>query len=519
MNKLARRSLQGLILIVVLVVLGWIFADQLMPRAVGAPGHALPVVPGQTAIDRAVEPQLAAHPDESGAVMVSDGLDAFALRAATARASGRSLDAMYYIWHDDITGRLLGRELWMAAKRGVRVRLLLDDMDTAGKDAALVALDAHPRIEIRLYNPARNRSGPDRVLEMLVRGLNLNHRMHNKAWIVDNRLAIVGGRNIGEEYFDASTEANFHDMDVALAGPVVDQASAIFDRFWNSEAVIPVDAMTSVSKKEIDAFLAMIEAESNTEAAQKYLLRVAREVPIADYFEGAVPIHWSARMQVLSDPPLKWKEDSRPEWLVEHLARQLGSTRQQAMLISPYFVPGESFTGKLVASVAAGKEIGIITNSLAANDVLAVHGGYSRYRKDLLKGGVQLHELRAQSGDVTGRSLLGSSGASLHTKAYVIDDEQGFIGSFNLDPRSMKLNTEMGLLFEQPGLAKALADEYRYLSSPTLSYQVTLDETGQLVWLDARSTPPARLHKEPESSTWQRAVATVMRWLPIESQL
>ena len=519
MNKIARRSLSTLALLIVLVALGWLFADQLMPAAVGAPSHVLPVVADQTALDRAVEPQLAAHPGESGAVMLSDGLDAFALRAATARHAGRSLDVQYYIWHNDITGRLLGRELWLAAERGVRVRLLLDDMDTVGKDAALVALDAHPKIEIRLYNPARNRSGPDRVLEMLVRGLNLNHRMHNKAWIADNRLAIVGGRNIGEEYFDASTESNFHDLDVGLAGPVVGQASAIFDRFWNSKAVIPVAAMTDVSKAEIDRFIRDIEAESDTEAAQKYLRRVAREVAIDAYFEGAVPIHWGARMQVLSDPPIKWKDDSRSEWLVEHLAKQMRQTKQQALLISPYFVPGESFTNTLVSSVAAGKEIGIVTNSLAANDVLAVHGGYSRYRGQLLAGGVQLHELRAQPGVVAGRSLLGSSGASLHTKAYVLDEEQGFIGSFNLDPRSMKLNTEMGLLFEQADLAKALAEEYRYLASPRLSYEVALDDQDRLVWLDARSMPPATLHKEPESTAWQRAVATVMRWLPIESQL
>ena len=519
MKKIARRSLQGLLLVIVLAGLGWLFADQLMPAAVGAPGQALPVVAGQTPLDRAVEPQLAAHPGESGAIMVNDGLDAFALRAATARNAGRSLDAMYYIWHDDITGRLLGRELWMAAERGVRVRLLLDDMDTAGKDHALAALDAHPLIEIRLYNPARNRSGPDRVLEMLVRALNINHRMHNKAWIADNRVAIVGGRNIGEEYFDASTGTNFHDMDVALAGPVVDQASAIFDQFWNSQAVIPAEAITNPSKADIDRFIASVDADSHNEDAKKYLQRVANEVPIQDYFDGAVPIHWGTRMQLLSDPPLKWKDETRSEWLVEHLANQMRQTKQQALLISPYFVPGESFTDGLVTNVAAGKEIGIVTNSLAANDVLAVHSGYARYRKPLLAGGVRLHELRAQPGETTDRSLLGSSGASLHTKAYVLDGEQGFIGSFNLDPRSMKLNTEMGLLFHQPELAKALAAEYGYLASPKLSYEVKLDDKGKLVWLDKRTAPATELRKEPESTAWQRGVATVMRWLPIESQL
>lgn len=519
MKKAARLMLYVILVLLALVVLGWIFTDQLMPSAFGPPGHALKVEPGQTPLDRAVEPQLATHPGESGAVMVSDGLDAFALRAATLRAAGRSLDAQYYIWHNDITGRLLGREIWMAAERGVRIRLILDDMDTSGKDDALAALDAHPLIEIRLYNPARNRSGLSRVLEMIVRALHINHRMHNKSWITDNRVAIVGGRNIGVEYFDASTESNFHDLDVVLAGPAVDQASAIFDQFWNSESVIPVSALTKESEAKIERFIANVNKESQGEDAKVYLQRVAREVPIQSYFDGTMKVHWSPHMAVLSDPPEKWKKETRSEWLVERIARQMGTTQKKALLISPYFVPGDNFTDKLVGGVASGKEVGVITNSLAANDVLAVHSGYMRYRKPLLAGGVTIHELRAQPGVTPDRSLLGSSGASLHTKAYVLDDAQGFIGSFNLDPRSTKLNTEMGLLFEQPGLAKELTGEYQHLASPVLSYEVKLNDQGKLVWLDERTTPPTELHKEPDSKAWQRAAVKILSWLPIQSQL
>jgi len=519
MKKLARRSLYAVAVLLALIGLGWLFADRLMPGAVGAPGHALPAVSGQTPLDRAVEPQLAAHPGQSAAVMISDGLDAFALRAATARAAGRSLDLQYYMWHDDVTGRLLGRELWRAAERGVRVRLLLDDMHSTGKDAVLAAIDAHPLIEIRLYNPARNRSGPRRMLEMIVRGLNLNHRMHNKAWIADNRIAIVGGRNIGEEYFDASTESNFHDLDVILAGPVVGQGSEIFDTFWNSEAVIPFSAIHRTSPDALAGVLAGVDAESEGPQARKYLQRVAQDTSLRSYFNGSVNVHWGERMELLSDPPVKWKDEYRQQWLVEHLARQMRQTRRQALLISPYFVPGDNFTHDLVATVASGKEVGVITNSLAANDVLAVHGGYSRYRKRLLAGGVRIHELRSDPDVRTDTSLLGSSGASLHTKAYVLDGEQGFIGSFNMDPRSMKLNTEMGLLFQHPGLASDLAGEYRYLAGPAMSYAVELDGKGKLHWVDARARPPARLDHEPDTRLWQRAAATLMRWLPIESQL
>ena len=522
MRMIIKLLLWTLAIVLVLVASGWLLADWLQPRAVGVPSQALPAQPDQTDLDRAVAPLLLQHPGQSGAVLVNDGLTAFAVRAMTARSAGRSLDLQYYIWHDDITGRLLAREAWMAADRGVRVRLLLDDLSTKGSDRKLLALDAHPNIELRVYNPLRNRTGLFRIVEMVQRSFSLNHRMHNKAWIADGRVAVVGGRNVGVEYFDASHQANFHDLDAILVGPVVDQASAIFDRFWNSEAVVPIQALVRKPPHTLDAMLRQVDAETTSADARRYLDRVFARFDADAYFDGTSDagkrVHWSAAMQVLSDPPDK-RGGQRDDWLMSMLQQQLASANHSLQLISPYFVPGPTLTEHLTALVAQGRRVGIITNSLAANDVLAVHSGYRRYRTSLLQGGVTLHELRASRGGERDTSAFGSSGASLHTKAFLVDGQRGFIGSFNLDPRSAWLNTEMGLLFHDAGLGAELAAEFDHLARPQLSYAVSIHADGSLRWQDGSTDPPTLLPDEPQATAGQRAMVAVLDWLPIESQL
>ena len=520
MKKRVKRLLGwGLFTLVVMVGSGILLADHLMPPATGAPSQALAVVEGQTALDRELAPLLARHPGRTGAILIPDGLDAFAARALSARQAGRSLDLQYYIWHDDLTGHLLMYEAWKAAERGVRVRMLLDDINTSGKDAALLALDTHPNIEIRVYNPFRNREGIARLLEMVQRMFSITHRMHNKAWIADNRVAVVGGRNVGLEYFDAAEDTNFRDLDLLVFGPAVEQASAIFDEFWNSEAVVPIAALTDKDADRLAAVLAQIAQEARGDAARVYLDKVDASPSVRAYLARELTPFWSERLRVLSDPPLKWKADARGQGLAAELAAELGQAQHKALLISPYFVPGDEGVAMFNRLVAErGAQVGVVTNSLAANDVVAVHGGYANYRKPLLRGGVKLYETMPQRAQAES-SLFGSSGASLHTKAFVVDDRLGFIGSFNLDPRSIDLNTEMGVLFDDPALGVALRDEYRRLAGPDKSYWVYLDSDGDLRWLDRATDPPRMFAVEPESTRWQRAQAWVVRWLPIESQL
>lgn len=516
-----RRGLRWLGLLVtvlaLLVISGLLLADHLTPTSMGAASHVLPVQPAQTAIDRELAPALARHPGQSGVAFLSDGMDAFAARSAITRHAGRSLDLQYYLWHDDLIGHLMARELHQAAERGVRVRILLDDMNAHDKDALMLALDQHPNIEIRLYNPFRNRAGVWRVVEMVQRVFSVNHRMHSKAWIADGRAAIVGGRNIGEEYFSARPDVNFRDLDLLVAGPAVDQANRIFDAYWNSETAVPVSALAFYTPAQLRLHIRESDHEATLEAAQPYLQRVAASPTAAAYFRQGVDLHWSPNVAIVSDPPMKHKRDDQHDWLVTRLVHELQTVQHKALLISPYFVPGEEGTAGFAAMAQRGATVGVITNSLAATDVAAVHSGYMHYRAPLLRSGVHLYELKAR-GHGEGAGLFGSSGASLHTKAFMLDDRRGFVGSFNLDPRSAYLNTEMGVLFDDPVLAAQLREEYLRLADPAQSYWVTL-HNDQVRWLDPAADPPALLDREPDTSFWLRTTARVISWLPLESQL
>jgi putative cardiolipin synthase len=517
-RRLLRGVAAGVLALAALVGSGLLFNDRLAPRASGARSHALPLQAAQTAIDRELVPILARHPGQSGALLLPDGLDAFAARAISARRAGRSLDLQYYIWHDDFTGRLLAREAYAAAARGVRVRILVDDLNAAGLDPQLMALDAHPHIELRLYNPFRNREGFARGIELVQRVFSVNHRMHNKAWIADGRVAIIGGRNIGEEYFQAASQFNFHDLDVLLFGPAVAQASTIFDDFWNSAAAVPIAALNQATPRELERFMSAADDAALQARARPYLARVAASRNVRGYRQGALAPHWSRQLQVVSDPPLKWSDDDRGDWLVTRLGRELAEVRHKALLISPYFVPGDSAAKALGGIARRGATVGVVTNSLAANDVPAVHGGYAGYRLPLLRDGVSLYEIKLR-GMPEMAGALGSSGASLHTKAMVLDDARGFIGSFNLDPRSAYLNTEMGVWFDDPALAAEVRAEYLRLASPAHSYWVFRDRDGAARWLDRAASPPRVLATEPDASLPRRALARVLGWLPIESQL
>lgn len=518
-KPLWRRLLRVMAIIIaallLLVLSGLLLTDHLTPQARGTTSQVLPLQPAQTTIDRQLAPLQAAHPQQSGVAFLSDGMDAFAARAMITEHAGRSLDLQYYIWHDDLIGHLMAKALYDAAERGVRVRILLDDMNAKDKDALMMALDAHPNIELRLYNPFRNRSGIARTLELVQRAFSVNHRMHNKSWIADGRIAIVGGRNIGEEYFSARSDVNFQDLDLLVAGPAVQQANQIFDDYWNSDAAVPISALATYSDAQLRQLLRQSDRDALHAKARPYLQRVADSRQRQRL--SPEPLHWSLQVRIVSDPPMKHRDDVRDTWLVTELVRQLQSTRSKALLISPYFVPGAEGLEGLSAMAGRGAQVGVVTNSLAANDVAAVHGGYMGYRVPLLKAGVQVYELKAH-GEPGDSSLFGSSGASLHTKAFVVDDRRGFVGSFNLDPRSAYLNTEMGVLFDDPVLGARLRQEYLRLADPQHSWWLALGADDELRWLE-RQAPPHWVEREPGSSLGKRWTARVISWLPLESQL
>ena len=493
---------------------------SLPPRPVQADSLALAAATG-TPLDTALAPVQAAHPGESGFRLVPNGVEAFALRGFSARAAGRSLDVQYYIWHNDLTGRLLARELLRAADRGVRVRVLLDDLDARANNLALAGLDAHPNIEVRLFNPFASRSGSvSKSTEMVTRLSRMNHRMHNKAWIADNRIAIAGGRNIGDEYFGASENVNFLDTDFVMLGPAVQALSASFDSYWNSAAVWPVAVLSP--KQVNDATLAKLRVATDDvtgqAAASAWVQALAGTDAVKRIQAGDIEFHWASVWQVLSDDPMKSQLGESPierSAVLRGFREAMRESKTSITLVSPYFVPGKQGSAGLVDLAKRGRSVSILTNSLAANDVAAVHGGHSRYRDALLDGGVLLWELKPDTGQQTGSSLFGSSGASLHSKSAIFDNDSIFVGSFNLDPRSVSLNCELGILVNDPALAAELAALFARVTSGERAWRVDHDDAGKLRWSDGTQT----LHREPGASLPRRATAKLFRWLPFDSQL
>jgi putative cardiolipin synthase len=484
----------------------------------GLPGSAIAASESGTFLDRSIKPLLDDHPGESGLCLLTDNLQAFALRAATARKAERSLDLQYYYWKDDLTGSLLAHEVIQAADRGVRVRLLIDDISSRSGDRNYLALEKHPNIQVRLFNPTRCRdSNLMRGAELLLRYWSVNRRMHNKSWIVDNRLAVVGGRNIGDAYYDAAREANFRDMDVAAIGPVVEEASTVFDSYWNSSFVFPIRKLARPIKADLGRLRRRCEAISHRDRAQPYLQRVEEDRMLAEMRTGDWCLHWTSSAKIVADPPEKAASKQVDGWLSKVILSVLSSAKERVDLTSPYFIPHDSGTETLVRLASQGVRISVLTNSLAATDVAAVHGAYVRYREPLLRAGLRLFELKPR-GPREHVSLFGSRGASLHTKAIVVDGISGFIGSFNFDPRSAALNTEMGLLFKHPQLAGEMLAVFSQETSPDRSYRVLMRD-GRLSWKDDAGDAPMVFDHEPEASLRRRFVAWVISMLPLESQL
>lgn len=489
---------------------------QLPPRMETPDQQAMaPATTGELAAR--VLPAQARHPGESGFRLVSTGTEAYALRAFSAQTASSSLDIQTYIWHADLTGKLLARQALAAADRGVRVRILVDDFDARAKNSGFAALDAHPEIEVRMYNPLASRSGSfAKAAEFSTGFARLNHRMHNKSWIADNRIALVGGRNLGDEYFDAHAGTNFVDLDLLMAGPAVAKVSENFDRFWNSPSNYPIAQLSPEAVNEgalARLRTALDQAQAELQASP--YLQVLREDPqVRDLFNGDTVLHWTADWQFVSDDPMKGllPMGQRSE-VLQALLPAMAKAQDEVALISPYFVPGENGTSQIISLVERGVDVRILTNSLAATDVAAVHGGYSRYREELLASGVQLWELKP-AGDRGEFSLAGSSGSSLHTKAVIIDSREIFVGSYNIDPRSTSLNCEQGVLAAHPELAEEMRVLYQRQIQGDRAWKVSLPD-GELSWTDGSQTWTG----EPDSAASQRFLAWLMKILPVESQL
>ena len=465
-------------------------------------------------------PLVQAHPSRSGIVALPDGHDAFAARVLLTDAAERTLDARYYMWHNDMSGSMLFSALRRAADRGVQVRLLLDDNNTAGLDPVLAALDAHPNVEVRLFNPFKVRRW--RLLGYLTDFKRLNRRMHNKSFTADGQATVIGGRNVGDEYFDAGQAPWFVDLDVLAIGPVVSDVSRDFDRYWASASsipaarVLPPATTTSIAAAAADA----ARVEQHPDAAA-YGEALASSSFVRDLLAHRLTFDW-AGTRMLSDDPAKGLGRAPEDALLWHRLKEiLAAPMHELRLVSPYFVPGRAGVEALAVIARQGVKVAVLTNALEATDVAAVHAGYAKRRKSLLAAGITLFELkRAPSGSRkrvgwTGRSGSGSSASSLHAKTFAVDRSRVFVGSFNFDPRSARLNTEMGFVIDSTALADALARRFAD-EVPTSAYQVGLGDTGELRWIDRHDGVEVVREEEPGTGVWRRFTVAVLSVLPIE---
>jgi cardiolipin synthase C len=467
--------------------------------------------PQETKLGRALAPAAAQHPGMSGFHVLGNGMDAFVARMALAEAAERTLDLQYYIFHSDLTGKLILDSLVRVADRGVRVRLLIDDTAAKGKDAALATIASHPQIEVRVFNPSPGRSGAAWLFGAAADFDRINHRMHNKMFVADNQAGVVGGRNIGDEYFGAREGVNFADMDLLAMGPVVQDLSRSFDDFWNSEWAYPIEALHT-AKPAPDALekgREMLAAHRLAAQDSDYAKRL-RDSDLLKRLEGRdLPLVW-APARVVYDRPEKAGSEGRPAddlKLQSQIKSDVSEARSEILISSPYFIPGERGVASFRHLREKGVRIRIVTNSFAGNDVALVHSGYAKYRKDLLKLGVELYELKPSLAESPEKDQqrFGSSGASLHAKAFIIDRERVFVGSLNLDPRSVDLNTELGFIVESRELAEMLARQFDELIRPAYTYRLELGpQDGDLVWITEENGREVRFTRDPDVGFWRR---------------
>ncbi|HEX7385082.1 MAG TPA: phospholipase D family protein [Burkholderiaceae bacterium] len=469
-----------------------------------------------TRLGHAVQPAAQAHPGSSGVLALADGRDAFAARLRLAEAAERSLDVQYYLWRNDMSGTLLFEALRRAAERGVRVRLLLDDNNTTDEvDDALAVLDAEPNVEVRLFNPFPVRRW--RAFGFLGDFPRLNRRMHNKSFTADNQVTIVGGRNIGDNYFGAADDVLFVDLDVLAVGPVVHEVSADFDRYWVSASAYPAArVLPPADAPTRDAVRTRTAQVERDPAAQAYLTALAGQPFVRALEEHRLPFEW-VPVQLVSDDPAKGLgRAAEADLLASRLRRVVGAApRRELELVSSYFVPGERGTEYFAGLARRGVKVVVLTNSLAATDVMAVHAGYARWREPLVEAGVVLYEMKPTLPRGERQGLGSSSAASLHAKTFSIDRERVFVGSFNIDPRSARLNTELGLVIDSPALARTIADSV-VADAAERAWRVRLDDGGRLQWVESQGGREIVHDTEPGSGFWRRLAVRLMSLLPLD---
>ncbi len=460
---------------------------------------------------------------KDGFILLEDGIDAFVARMALIDMAEKSLDVQYYLYHNDLIGGLFTAQLLRAADRGVRVRILVDDMDMADRDIGIITFDDHPNIEIRIFNPF-NRS-ISRIPQFVTGLGTITRRMHNKSLTVDNVAAILGGRNIGDAYFSADPTIEFTDLDVLAIGDVVKNVSSSFDLYWNSELAFPAKTIIDVPLTEIDAnsinrkLYEFLEEHGDSD----YIRAQRTSILAKNIRENNVNFILGDAVIVVDHPDkITSSRDANELHLLPQLEPYFKNLKKELIIITPYFIPGDEGVEFLKDLVDRGIGVRILTNSLSSNDVGIVHAGYSKYRKALLKSGIKLYEMNKKLPRKEKKTIGNSSTASLHAKAFVLDRDKVFIGSLNLDPRSFYENTEIGLVLNSPEVASMMIESIEAdngHNSFRLELHTNKNGDEQILWHGYENGEPVTFDHDPYTSFWRRLSIKLMGLLPIESQL
>ena len=511
------------------------------------PGSGFPKIesvalahPESTRLGAKVAALASGHSGLSGFHIIAAGVDGFLARAQMIDAAEQTLDLQYFIFRGDATGRLLTDALLRAADRGVRVRVLIDDGDTLAGDEQIVALNAHLSIQVRIFNPFayRGHSTARRGLEFAAHRERLDRRMHNKLLVVDNSIALVGGRNVGDEYFQVDPDGQFADDDVFAAGPVARELSATFDDYWNSRFAVPAEALAE--SPESSRKLAAHEARARwhpTELVKPsatggadYVTRIASGEPYAGLVSGRVPLVW-APSRVVCDSPEKERvvAGSLPgQVMARDVVDRIKRVKSELLMVTPYLVPSADELAALQDARRRGAVVRILTNSFESSRGALAHAGYTGFRPPLLGAGIGVYEARALVGSSRGSgqtarlSRYGTYG--LHAKLFVFDEEAIFVGSMNFDKRSRHLNTEVGLIIESPELATQVSTRFRAMVQPQNAYELVLrtDRPGgksRLVWRTQENGQMIDYAHEPGTRAWQRLAIRLLAWLPVTAEL
>lgn len=449
--------------------------------------------------------------DHSGFRLLDRSDDALAARLALIDAAVSSVDIQTYLWYPDQSGRLILERAIRAANRGVHVRLLIDDLLTIGQDQLLYELNQRPNVELRLFNPWKNRGLLARGGEFIAEMERTNTRMHDKLLIADGRAAIVGGRNIGDHYFGLSHDYNFHDLDVLAFGEIAQQANGMFDHFWNSDWVVSADNLDTEAQPGFG------------EQAWVDLQRKIREAPELEAW-GVDARDWTGVLLSLAENlhpgrSLLVYDETQDNTIAQNVAEKmfgfLDLAQQELLITNAYIIPGQSSIDFVASLVERGTKVRILTNSLASHDVPAVNSHYKGWRDDFVRAGAELYELRHDAAikpEVVEVPPVEGEFVGLHTKAVVVDREYAFIGSMNFDPRSAAINTEAGAFIRSPGLAEELARLMERDMQPENAWQVLLDDDGDVYWVNSDE----RVDRQPARSGGQRIMDVIFKVVPKE---